>query len=66
MIKYDKYKSQIEITHSHIYCKLKEVEQEAEWSMRKFYEYHRRLSNLYRWVEDVTEETKGKLEGPLK
>ncbi len=66
MINYDKYKSQIEITHSHICSKLKEVEQDAEWSMRKFYEYHHRLSNLYRWVEDVIEETEGKLERSLK
>ncbi len=66
MIECDKYKILIEITQSHICSKLKEVEQEAEWSMRKFFEYHRRFSNLYRWVEDVIEETEGKLEGQLK
>ncbi len=69
MIECNKYKTLIEITQSHICSKLKEVEQEAAWSMRKFCEYHRRFSNLYRWVEDVIEETGGKLvemgKGPL-
>ncbi len=48
MIECDTYKTLIEITQSHICSKLKDVEQEeAEWSMRKFYEYHHRFSNLY-------------------
>ncbi len=33
--------------------------------MRKFYEYHHRLSNLYLWVEDVIEETERGLERSL-